>query len=404
MQLSEKYSYITQADYVSVAGADWPSFDQFLLHDNIEQFVYDEIDQMLSPDEAFDHPAFCVLPFFGLELNNSQTACCLLPTGHDIKKIRAKMLDGQRPTECAKCWHNEDSGIKSDRQVKNETLSFLQNVTIQSLLEDCEQDRYGVKMLKIDTSSTCNATCVTCGSGSSSAWGALERKNNIVPENNWRIPYDEFTQWLDYSDIKAVSFRGGEPFLSPTNFDILDQILKHNNTECFVSFVTNGSFDLTDRQKHTLSKFKKVNFCFSIDGIGPVFEYMRYPLSWNKILNNIKWARDNNIDVGVSYTLSNINLWYHAQTTAWFREQGINFLTNSVYTPTHFQPSALPESIKDIITDRDPDIAKLLGTHTDQDDQNYQRFLMEIQKQDRWKGISIRDYLPEFSEHLPLDH
>jgi sulfatase maturation enzyme AslB (radical SAM superfamily) len=131
---------------------------------------------------------------------------------------------------------------------------------------------------------------------------------------------------------------------------------------------------------------------------------MRYPLSWNKILNNIKWARDNNIDVGVSYTLSNINLWYHAQTTAWFREQGINFLTNSVYTPTHFQPSALPESIKDIITDRDPDIAKLLGTHTDQDDQNYQRFLMEIQKQDRWKGISIRDYLPEFSEHLPLDH
>jgi len=403
MSLLKKYEHVKKADYESIAGPDWPSFDQFLLHDNIEKFVYDEIDQMLSPDEAFDHPAFCVLPFFGLELNNSQTACCLLPTGHDIKKIRGQMLDGQRPTECDKCWRNEDSGIKSDRQVKNETLSFLQNVTTQSLLEDCEQDRYGIKMLKIDTSNTCNATCVTCGSGSSSAWAALERKNNIVPESNWRILFNEFGQQLDYSNIKAVSFRGGEPFLSPTNFDILDQILKHNNTECFISFVTNGSFDLNNRQKYTLSQFKKVNFCFSIDGVGPVFEYMRYPLSWAKISDNIKWAQDCGIDVSVSYTLSNVNLWYHAQTTAWFNQQGINFLTNLVDHPSYFQPSALPKNIKDLIVARDPSIAKLLGKHIDQDDQNYQRFLVEIQKQDSWKGISIRDYLPEFSEHLPLD-
>ena len=403
MSLLKKYEHVKKADYESIAGVDWPSFDQFLLHDNIEQFVYDEVDQMLSPDEVFDHPAFCVLPFFGLELNNSETACCLLPLGHDIKNIRAEMLDGQRPEECNKCWRNEDANITSDRQLKNQTLSLVEDTTIQSLLEQCQRGQYSVKMVKIDTSNTCNATCVTCGSSSSSAWGALERKNNIVPESNWRIPYDEFDHRLDYSTIKMISFRGGEPFLSPTNFDILDQILKHNNTECFVSFVTNGGVDLTDRQKHTLSKFKKVNFCFSIDGIGPVFEYMRYPLSWNKILYNIKWARDNNIDVSVSYTLSNVNLWYHAQTVAWFREQGINFLTGLVEYPAHFQPSVLLKHIKDRIIDRDPDIAKLLGNHTDQDDQNYQQFLAEIQKQDSWKGISIKDYLPEFSEHLSLD-
>jgi hypothetical protein len=403
MLLLKKYEYVNKTDYEFIAGPNWPSFDQFLSHDNIEQFVYDEIDQMLAPDEVFDHPSFCVLPFFGLELNNSESACCLLPLGHDIKKIRAEMLDGQRPEECDKCWRNEDANVTSDRQLKNQTLSLVQDITIQSLLDQCQGGQYSVKMLKIDTSNTCNATCVTCDSGSSSAWGALERKNNIVPENNWRISHNKFDHRLDYSTIKMVSFRGGEPFLSPTNFDILDQILKHNNTECFVSFVTNGSFDLTDRQKHTLSKFKKVNFCFSIDGIGPVFEYMRYPLSWTKILDNIGWARDNNIDVSVSYTLSNVNLWYHAQTTAWFREQGINFLLGAVEYPAHFQPSALPESIKDRIIARDPDVAKLLGKHTDQDDRNYQPFLFEIQKQDSWKSISIKDYLPEFAQHLPLD-
>jgi len=395
----QKYKYITQADYETVKGSDWPSFDQFQLHENVEQFVYDEIDQMLAPDEVFDHLAFCVLPFFGLELNNSETACCLLPTNHDIKKIRAQMLDGQRPEECQKCWRNEDANITSDRQLKNQILSLIEDTTIQSLFDRCQTGQYSVKMLKIDTSNTCNATCVTCNSHASSAWAALERKNNIVPSDTRRIRYNSFEHRLDYPNLKVVSFRGGEPFLSSTNFDILEQILNHNNTQCFVSFVTNGSFDLTDWQKHTLSRFENVNFCFSIDGIGPVFEYMRYPLRWNKILHNIKWAQDNNIEVSASYTLSNVNLWYHAQTTEWFQQQGINFLVNMVDYPAHFQPTALPENIKSLI----PDVAKLLGNHTTKDDQNYQQFLAEIQKQDSWKGISIANYLPEFAGHLPLD-
>lgn len=402
MSRLEKYSYVTQADYESVAGPDWPAFDQFRLHENVEQFVYDEIDQMLGPNEVFDNPAFCVMPFYGWQ-TDIKSACCLLPKNHDIVKIRADMLDNRRPEECRKCWNNEDAGIKSDRQIKNETLGLLADVTIQSLLDDCNQGRYGISMLKISTNNTCNATCATCSSEASSSWATLERKNNVKPAKSWKINLQNFSYKLDHSRLRVAAFHGGEPFLSSTNFDLLEQILDYGNADCFISFVTNGSFDLTKQQKYILSKFKRVNFCFSIDGIGSAFEYMRYPLSWSKTLDNIKWTRDNNIDVSVSYTLSNINLWYHSQTVSWFREQGINFLHNLVDYPAHFQPSALPENIKDIIIADNPDIAKLLGKHTDNDDQNYQKFLVQIQKQDSWKGISIRDYLPEFAEHLPLD-
>jgi len=402
MTLKDRYSYITLEDYSTVAGPDWPTFDQFQSHENIEQFVYDEIDQMLGPNEVFDNPAFCVMPFYGWQ-TDIKSSCCLLPENHDIEKIRSDMLNTRRPEECWKCWKNEDAGIKSDRQIKNETLAILDDVTIQSLLDDCNQGRYGISMLKISTNNTCNATCATCNSESSSSWGTLERKNNVKPAKSWKMSLNKFPYLLDHSRLQMVGFHGGEPFLSSTNFDLLEQILDHDNDDCFVSFVTNGSFDLTIAQKHILSKFKQVNFCFSIDGIGSVFEYMRYPLSWTKTLDNIKWAQDNKIDVSVSYTLSNLNLWYHTQTTAWFQQQGINFLTGVVDYPSYFQPSALSESIKDCIIARDPDVAKLLGKHTDQDNQNYQQFLAEIQKQDRWKGISIRDYLPEFADHLTLD-
>jgi sulfatase maturation enzyme AslB (radical SAM superfamily) len=402
MRLPDKYSYVKQVDYESVAGTDWPSFDQFRLHENVKQFVYDEIDQMLAPDEVFDDPAFCVMPFYGWQ-TDIKSSCCLLPKNHNIEKIRTDMLNSRRPEECWKCWKNEDAGIKSDRQIKNETLGVLEDVPIQSLKEDCDQGRFVISMLKVVTNNTCNATCVTCNSDISSSWGILERKNNIKPPKSWKIKLQDFTYQLDHSRLQVAAFQGGEPFLSSTNFNLLDEILNHGNDDCFVSFVTNGSFDLTKSQKNTLSKFKQVNFCFSIDGVGPVFEYMRYPLSWPKILDNIKWAQDHGIDVSVSYTISNLNLWYHAQTTAWFQEQGINFLTALVEYPSYFQPSALPENIKDRIITDNPDVAKLLDSHTEHDDRNYQQFLVEIQKQDSWKGISIRDYLPEFAEHLPLD-
>jgi len=402
MSLSKKYSYVIRADYESVAGTDWPAFDQFQLHENVEQFVYDEIDQMLGPNEVFDDPAFCVMPFYGWQ-TDIKRSCCLLPKNHNIEKIRTDMLNSRRPKECSKCWKNEDAGIKSDRQIKNETLGVLEDVSIQSLKEDCDQGRFGISMLRVVTNNTCNATCVTCNSSLSSSWGILERKNNIKPSKSWKIKLQDFTYQLDHSRLQVAAFQGGEPFLSSTNFNLLDQILDHGNNDCFVSFLTNGSFDLTKQQKYILSKFKKLNFCFSIDGIGPVFEYMRHPLSWNKTLNNVKWAQDNNIDVSVSYTISNVNLWYYTQTTAWFQEQGINFLHNLVDYPAHFQPSALPENVKDRIIADNPDVAKLLDSHTEQDDRNYQQFLAEIQKQDRWKGISIKDYLPEFAEHLPLD-
>ena len=78
-----------------------------------------------------------------------------------------------------------------------------------------------------------------------------------------------------------------------------------------MSFVTNGSFSLNARQKEILAKFKNLNFCFSIDGVGPVFEYLRWPLKWVDIENNISWCQANNVEFSVSYTLSNINLLYH---------------------------------------------------------------------------------------------
>jgi hypothetical protein len=42
----------------------------------------------------------------------------------------------------------------------------------------------------------------------------------------------------------------------------------------------------------------------------------------------------------------------------------------------------------------------LLKTHTTKDESDYELFKTEIAKQDRWKGICMQEYLPEFAKLL----
>lgn len=388
---TDKYKFITQTDYDAVRGQDWPTYSSFILHKDIPDFVYNEIDSMLSPPKQFNHPSYCVLPFYGWEYPQNKS-CCYFPEQFDLAAVKSDMLAGRRPSACQACWNLEDRGIKSDRILKNETFDFYYKKNLSDLLHECKEGKNHINHYKIDTSNTCNATCVTCGSHASSAWGKLEKKNGLVPRRHWRMTQPAATKLIDYKTAMSVNFRGGEPLLSKTNFYILEQLIKAKNTDCFVSFQTNGSLIPNKEQEALLSRFKNLNFSFSIDGVGPVFEYLRYPLKWSQLETTLAWFRQRNIDVSVMYTISNLNVLYHQQTMSWFEQNHLNYQVNLVYDPAWFAPNALPESAKRHINFDFVDCA--------QDQANYELFLTKIAEQDRWKGIHMRDYLPELCELL----
>jgi organic radical activating enzyme len=395
-----KYSYVTESDYVAVAGPDWPDFKQFQQHLNVPEFVYKEIDSMLWNKQPFDDPAFCVLPFYGYEYPQN-TECCLMSTWTNTDHVRQQMLNGQRPSECNHCWRLEDAGIKSDRMIKNETLDFYSGIDLVTLYNNAKQNKNKITHIKIDTNNTCNATCVTCNSRFSSAWGELERKFlNIVPQRQSIAP-EQADTLIDYSSLKSILFRGGEPLLSDTNFHILEKLIEHNNTDCFVSFVTNGSIKILPKYRELVSRFKNTNFSFSIDGIESVFEYMRYPLQWSQLLENIDFCREKNILVSANYTVSNVNILYHKQTTTWFEQNGIPYRIGYAEQPAHFKPSSLPIEVKNYLVSQNNQLECLL-THCDQDDINFETMKQVIAEQDRWKSININDFLPEFVELIQL--
>lgn len=402
MDLHQRYSYVTKSDYDSVAGPDWPLFDEFVFHRAVPDFVYKEVDSMLARPSKFDHSAFCVLPFYGVEYPQN-TACCLMPHGTNRHSVQTEMLDNIRPKACNKCWQLEDAGYKSDRHIKNETLEFLFQRSLVDILDDCQQKKTDIVHYKIDTNNVCNAACMTCSSHFSSTWAKIERKNGIIPKPIRQLKARHVDPKINYKTAKAIIFRGGEPFLSDTNFYILEQLLANNNDHCFVSFVTNGSSDLSVRQKNILAQFSNVNFCCSIDGIGSVFDYLRYPLHFENVQDNIKIWQDLGIAVSANFTVSNLNLLYYAETVEWFEKNKINFALNPVYNPSYFAITSLPKSVKQKILQLNPSIPfDIVNSHNQNDDKNFEQFKKEVQKQDKWKKTQLREYLPALADLVDL--
>jgi sulfatase maturation enzyme AslB (radical SAM superfamily) len=348
---------------------------------------------------------FCVLPWFGREIswNQQQTHCCLLPEKYNIEQIKSDMLTGCRSSACQACWNLEDQGLTSDRQLKNSALDWYWDRDLELIAKDAAAGHSEILMLKLLTSFTCNATCVSCNDWSSSSWSQLRRRMYpLLPARRHSfVDIDIVKTQVNFQNLKMLSLIGGEPLYEKRNFDLLEHILELGNDKVFLSLVTNGSVTLIDRQKQVLSRFQNINFCVSIDGTGPVFEYLRFPLKWDDILKNLEFFREVTDNVSANYTLSNLNLLYHNQTVAWFNDNNIRFSLNPIYDPAWLQPRSLPLAVKQHLKNQltDVDYATYLGDdHRKHDQRQWDNCLRNIAKQDEAKGIDWRQYLPELAQ------
>jgi sulfatase maturation enzyme AslB (radical SAM superfamily) len=346
---------------------------------------------------------FCVLPFYGTEYisDTKETACCLLPKGYDIDKLRSDMLQDIRSEYCHACWKLEDAGMTSDRKLKNSALDFYLDKDIEFIEQNARDGIYEPILIKIVTSNKCNATCVTCGPSASTSWRSLIMKHDQSKQYPEYSVLKRSIDNLNFNKLVGVNLIGGEPLYEKTNFELLQQLLDHGNSKCFISITTNGSVSLSEKNKKLLSQFKNINIGISIDGIGPVFEYMRFPLKWKKLLDNLEFFRTITDNISANQCTSNVNLLYYHETINWFREHSLNFHHNPVIYPNYFRPSALPNSVKKYILKKynSNELNCFIGEeHTEEDDANFEKMLEVIKYQDSIKKISIKDYLPEFCD------
>lgn len=336
---------------------------------------------------------FCVLPWYSKEISQTITPCCLLGPGYDLEQIKNDLLSGIQSPSCDRCWKIEASGQQSRRQQENAFLDYKLNRDLSKIQQDCEQGLATTILYQITTSNLCNQACVTCNSMFSSKWAEVERKMGLTPKKLFLIDTEHLD--IDYKNAQRIELLGGEPLFDPNTVEIFNQLLKHNNTNCMVSLVTNGSIELSPLLKDLCSQFTNLNICVSIDGIESVFEYMRWPTNWHTVIENLAQYKQVCKNLSVSYTISSVNALYYDQTVAWFEAQQLPYNHNMVYTPSWLSLATAPVQLKQRLIANNNFVSKF--SQINSQEQTLDQYWHKLQQQDSAKKISLDKYLPELA-------
>jgi hypothetical protein len=243
-----------------------------------------------------------------------------------LNLIRDLSLSGQRAPQCQSCWTLEDIGGESKRQV---AIDYYRNNQI-----DQTPDVPKLISLEYNTLPICNAKCIICGPHFSSAWihdARLLEFDSIETIIDIDKQQNQLTG-LELAHIKNIYFNGGEPLLTNDHVSVLTQL--QNINEVTISYNTNGSCYPTNDVLQLWSTAKEVTLSFSIDGINEQFEYIRNPLVWEQVSNNIIKLNNclPNLKINVAYTVGLHNIFGLRECIDWC---SINIANFDVATQFH---------------------------------------------------------------------
>ena len=336
------------------------------------------------------HEKFCVLPWVSLETSPIGTVrpCCLaddeivdnagekfnlatanfndIQNSNHMQDLRQQFLDGKQPQTCRKCFREERSGRTSKRM---HTLNRLKHILEDH--QDWTVDAKPLLFLDLKLGNICNLKCRICGSWSSSTFATEELqwlrrgeekkdsphyhalRQGAWPRENQQF-WNEIDQVLD--QIRYIEFTGGEPFMIREHFDMLQGIVdKGIAHQVEIHYNTNGT-QWPEGAEEIWKHFKTVEIAFSIDDVGPRFEYQRSNAIWPDVVTNIEKfkqlrLRYENIRLQACITVNVFNVYYLEYVANWATLQNFDFIYwNMMHDAYYFSIATLPEQAKAGIT------------------------------------------------------
>ena len=215
--------------------------------------------------------------------------------------------------ECRHCKYLESADV--DR-LKPRLTSFTR------VPEDVEDGVCVDLELSFDTN--CNAACLTCSGGCSTAWQKYNHKHKLFdygPITN-RAPalLKQLIDTVPMDQLRTLFILGGEPFYSDTHIQLLTHILKvHPDPKKIdLRYQTNGSLFPDEEVRKLWDNFKRVDIGLSLDGVGERFNYLRWPLTWSRVEDTVlKFLTETDVSFTINHTTNPLNLWYFQETVDW---------------------------------------------------------------------------------------
>ena len=219
--------------------------------------------ERFNPQEMYDHPR--------------------------MQTLRSNILNGVKDDACGTCWNQEDRGLRSFRTHSN----------------GAEKIEYtGLRTIDLTASNICNLRCRMCSPTASNLLMAdykyfddnnlLDRVKVTTSERFVKsiplVATDSLQwEWLmeNTNSITEIKASGGEPFYDNKVITLLKRYVEtgaSKNTK--LHFHTNAT-QFTEEICELLNQFKLNSHTFSVDGTGKIYEYIRYPATFEELNKSI---------------------------------------------------------------------------------------------------------------------
>lgn len=361
---------------------------------------------------------FCPIPWFHImtKTNGDIHGCCHMSQGPDrglytkddgtpfnanndkptnainsskAKEIRRYIIEGNKHPECKKCWDEESSGIFSRRlqkinEFENKDL-YEKNNVLSNTNSDGTINNPTIIDYEIRLGNFCNLKCRMCSPKESSKWyndfyeltGKTSFKDNTKrnimvkdDKGNFTLQDDEYSWfkenhfWNDLkeniSNIYNIQFAGGEPTLIDEMYCFLQELVESDYAKNIsIEYNINATF-LPNKLFNLWKHFNEVKIGLSVDGVGSVNDYIRFPSNWKNIENNIIKLNNNmtdNMIVWFNPTIQALNVLYFPEFIQWKVLNNINNINkidnqtplstvNMLTNPKDFSIKILPYELK----------------------------------------------------------
>ena len=228
-------------------------------------------------------------------------------------------------------------------------------------------------------SNLCNFKCRTCGDMLSSAWESEQRQHSMIdwsnPKNNWMHPEvkqqiekfqdsqieTEFSQAVEEHRVEEIYWVGGEPLMYEQHWRYMERIIElGDGPRVYARYNTNLSrVDYRGINLYTdiLSRLRDWQICASIDGTGPIGEYIRTGLDYTQWLENFRSGlkiQTNPRQMRLDFTLTLPGMFEVENMQNLATELGVGLLAKVIFSFSPdiiMSPLALPRYILDTWVD-----------------------------------------------------
>ena len=344
-----------------------------------------------------------------MTLSDVDIPCCLVRPDENYSReaIQQDFLNNKKSSYCYICWRDEANGRTSRRQADNRWLSYYTGKDLKTLYENTEYSK--LYFLQYKVSNLCNLACKTCGSFDSTRWYAEDSHYGRSNYTGVSVNDDKKFSDAQLKTLVKLDLLGGEPFIDKTHIVLLKRLIDCKNTNIHLNYESNGQQMPNPELYEVLTKFKNVQINLSIDAQNKIFEYVRYPGSWDKLLKVLDQLKSTSWHITSYTTLSNINVFYYDELFEWLMENfkltdcWYQFVTNPVELAVNVMPQKMKdEIIKKFEAHKFKAFFKPIINTINQDFKIdlIDKFRNTIGKQDLYRKCNPKEYVPEIIEYL----